>query len=309
MRIPAVTKWLLLLNLAAYIVDLLLRGMGIQLSVICGLWWAGSPYFRLWQPLTYMFMHAGLIHLFFNMFALWMFGRIIEQLWGPRRFLLYYLVCGLGAGAVQELCQLAGWIGTYAMTIGASGAVYGVLLAFGMCLPEERIFIIPIPFPIKAKYFVLIYAVIELVEGMSVSDSVAHFAHLGGMLFGFLLIMYWKREAQQRQNNRWRTTSSWRSRSSSTRRSRGSYGDAYDRYDRGADGSLWDKLKDLFGGRKKEKERARMHVQEGSADATPHRRERQESAEIDRILDKIRKGGYASLTDEEKARLFNASKK
>ena len=311
MRIPAVTKWLLLLNVAAYIVDLLLEGRGIQLSMLCGLWWAGSPYFHMWQPLTYMFMHAGLMHLFFNMFALWMFGRIIEQLWGPKRFLLYYIVCGLGAGAVQEFCQWLGWIDTYAMTIGASGAVYGVLLAFGMCLPEERIFIIPIPFPIKAKYFVLIYAVIELVEGMSVSDSVAHFAHLGGMLFGFLLIMYWKREAQRRQSYRWQTTTSWRSRRNSTRSGRGNYGDTYDRYDRGEDDSLWNKFKGLFSGSKKKKkeERTRMHVQEGPADYTPHhQRERQESAEIDRILDKIRKGGYASLTEEEKARLFNASK-
>lgn len=324
---PKVTRTLLLINLAVYVLDLLLEQGGVNLSALCGLWYAGLPTFRLWQPLTYMFMHAGFMHLFFNMFALWMFGRIIEQLWGPQRFLIYYLVCGVGAGAVQELCQLAGWINPYAMTVGASGAVYGVLLAFGMCLPNERIFIIPIPFPIKAKYFVLFYALIELFEGMAASDGVAHFAHLGGMLFGFLLIRHWRRETQRQRRDPyagWRTSSSadspwsggwsspWSSGGQRQQQRRSSYGDAYDRYDRGSgDDSLWAKLKSLFGGDKKKErsKRPHIHVQEGGAQQTAKPRPRQENQEIDRILEKIRKGGYACLTDEEKARLFNASQK
>ena len=316
---PKVTRTLLLLNLAVYVLGLLLGQGGGELSALCGLWYAGLPFFRIWQPLTYMFVHAGFMHLFFNMFALWMFGRIIEQMWGARRFLTYYLVCGVGAAAVQELCQWVGWISPLAMTVGASGAVYGVLLAFGMCLPNERIFIIPIPIPIKAKYFVLFYALIELFEGMAASDGVAHFAHLGGMLFGFLLIRHWRREsrgARRSPYTGWRTSSSadnpWRS----NWRRRSSYGDDYDRYDRGTGGdSLWTKIKSLFAGdgKAKNKEerngRARVHVREGGRQQAAPPRPRQESQEIDRILEKIRKGGYSCLTDEEKARLFNASQK
>jgi len=120
------------------------------------------------------------------MFALWMFGYILENYWGSRRFLFYYLVCGVGAGLCNIL--IPGW----GLTVGASGAVYGVLLAFGMMFPEERIYLYFL-MPIKAKWFVIGYAVIELLEGIFVSDGIAHFAHLGGMLFGLLLILYWRK--------------------------------------------------------------------------------------------------------------------
>jgi membrane associated rhomboid family serine protease len=172
--------------------------------------------FNLAQLVTYMFMHANFQHIFFNMFAVWMFGRTLEQVLGSKRFLTYYMICGIGAGLVQELVQYV----QYAMelshyenvntglaiipmaeflnmmtTVGASGAVYGILLAFGMLFPESKMFVFPIPFPIKAKFFVIGYAVIELFAGFGSSgDGVAHFAHLGGMIFGFLLIMYWRKK-------------------------------------------------------------------------------------------------------------------
>lgn len=181
-----------------------------------------------------MFMHGGFSHLFFNMFAVWMFGRILEQVWGPQRFLTYYLVCGIGAGLIQELvtgisyATLQTGISPEVMdtiqregasilqrgmnysdpilghlnatlngfTVGASGAVYGILLAFGMIFPNQEMYIFPLPVPIKAKYFVIGYALIELYSGLAnnPADNVAHFAHLGGMIFGFLLIIYWRKK-------------------------------------------------------------------------------------------------------------------
>ena len=161
-------------------------------------------------------MHADLQHIFFNMFAVWMFGRILEQIWGPKRFLFYYIVCGIGAGICQEAVQyieyateLASYQGVnmngivvsmadylnMINTVGASGAVYGILLAFGMTFPNEEMFIFPLPVPIKAKFFVVGYAVIELLLGLSgTGGQVAHFAHLGGMLFGLILMIYWKKK-------------------------------------------------------------------------------------------------------------------
>ena len=165
-------------------------------------------------------MHGGFSHLFFNMFAVWMFGRTLEQVWGPKRFLFYYILCGIGAGVIQEIVQylslyphiLSGYItvpisGIYRNipiqeymnsmnTVGASGAVYAILLGFGMLFPNSQMFIFPLPFPIKAKYFVIGYALIELYAGFAnnPNDNVAHFAHLGGMIFGFILIMYWRKK-------------------------------------------------------------------------------------------------------------------
>jgi membrane associated rhomboid family serine protease len=162
-------------------------------------------------------MHGGFSHVFFNMFAVWMFGTVLEKTWGPKRFLFYYIVCGIGAGIVQEITQYVEYkmvlsqyvsvnTGTSIIpmsdylnmmnTVGASGAVYGILLAFGMLYPNQQMFIFPLPVPIKAKYFVVGYAVIELLLGIAnnAGDNVAHFAHLGGMIFGFILIKYWKKK-------------------------------------------------------------------------------------------------------------------
>lgn len=292
---PPVVKTLLLLNIVAFIIDMLFPMIsgGMPLSSILGLYYMFHPNFHLFQPVTYMFMHGGLMHLFFNMFALWMFGRIMEQVWGGQRFLFYYLFCGLGAAFVQEVGQFYGFINPYVTTIGASGAVYGILLAFGMTFPNERLFIIPIPFPIKAKYFVMFYAAVEIFEGMNLSDGVAHFAHLGGMLFGFILILYWRKKMRRQQfggGNFW---------SGNAMR----YEDGYDRGE-----TLFDKLKKAFSGKKKPKMNVGYGGGKREKDYEYNAKKKRDNEEIDRILDKVRKDGYASLTTEEKNRLFDASK-
>ncbi|HNP35655.1 MAG TPA: rhomboid family intramembrane serine protease [Woeseiaceae bacterium] len=158
------------------------------------LWPAGEPGspFMPWQLLTYGFLHGNVMHIAFNMFALWMFGRELEMLMGPRRFLTYYLTCVVGAGLVQLLVAQAQ--GGLYPTIGASGGVFGILLAFGMTFPNRMIVLLFPPIPMKAKYFVIIYGVLELYLGVANrAPGVAHFAHLGGMLFGFILLKYWSR--------------------------------------------------------------------------------------------------------------------
>jgi len=151
-----------------------------------------------WQLVTYGFMHGGLGHLFFNMFALYMFGLPIERLWGTRRFLIYYFVCLVGAGIVQLI--VAAVTGGIYPTIGASGAVFGLLLAYGMMYPNSTIMLLIPPVPIKAKWFVIGYGALTLFFGMTGTMSgVAHFAHLGGMLFGFGMIAYWSQQAGRRQ--------------------------------------------------------------------------------------------------------------
>lgn len=214
---PTVTKNIIIINALLFLASLVAHKYNIDLNNLLGLHFFMADKFNPYQLATYMFMHASWSHVFFNMFAVWMFGRILEQEWGPKRFLLYYLVCGIGAGLVQELVQyihyetvLSGYAnvntgeGIIPMseylnmmtTVGASGAVYAILLAFGMLFPNQQLFIIPFPFPIKAKYFVIGYAVLELYLGFANNpgDNVAHFAHLGGMVFGFILIMYWRKK-------------------------------------------------------------------------------------------------------------------
>jgi len=152
------------------------------------LWPAKTDLFQPWQWITYGFLHGNFGHLFFNMFALWMFGSAIERVWGSRAFFIYYLVCVIGAAWVQTLVN---WNGTVP-TVGASGGVFGLLLAFGWMFPRAPIYFIFFPFPIQARYFVLMYGAVELALGFSrFNTGVAHFAHLGGMLFGYLLILYW----------------------------------------------------------------------------------------------------------------------
>lgn len=197
---PPVVKNLLIINCIVFLAEFILPKtfLHFPLDGWMALYFVGSPLFRVWQPVTYMFAHAGIDHLFFNMFALWMFGRILENVWGSKRFLIYYMVCGLGAAFTQQLLQLAGVIPPVPV-VGASGAVYGLLLAFAMMYPDMPMYIIPFPFPIKAKWMVAGYTVIELIEGVLNAGNVAHFAHLGGMIFGFLLIVYWRK----RNNHGW----------------------------------------------------------------------------------------------------------
>lgn len=141
-----------------------------------------------WQWVTYGFLHGGMAHLFLNMFAFWMFGTAIERVWGSRLFLIYYMVCIVGAALVQTIVS---WNEAYP-TVGASGGTFGLLLAFGWMFPRAPIYFMLIPFPIQARYFVCIYGAFEIYMGFSELDTgIAHFAHLGGMLFGYLLILYW----------------------------------------------------------------------------------------------------------------------
>ena len=217
--IPPVTKNLIIINLLMWVATLV---MGTNLETgqyklveWLGLHYFGAENFNIAQLVTYMFMHdpSSLVHVFFNMFSVFMFGRLLEQVWGSQRFLFYYITTGIGAGLVQEaawyfefgnvVAQIEaqyGWAETAMLlnrfvTIGASGAVFGILLAFGMLFPNMPLYIMFIPIPIKAKWFVLFYGLLELWFGISGRmDSVAHFAHLGGMLVGILLILYWKKK-------------------------------------------------------------------------------------------------------------------
>ncbi len=294
---PPVTKNLLIINVLMFLGQLVAKRYGIELESILGLHFFMASNFRLHQFFTYMFMHASVEHIFLNMFALWMFGRLMEQVMGSKRFLYYYIICGVGAGIIQECAQ---WINYMAEglnayegvnigngtvlemdqylnmwnTVGASGAVYGILLAFGMTFPEERMFIIPIPVPIKAKWFVLGYAVIELLSAFhNNGDHVAHMAHIGGMLFGFAMIMYWRHHPMVNSSgpNVWERIKTW-----------------------------WEEFR-----------KPKMKVHTGgkhSDDMEWNYQKRERQAEVDRILDKLKKVGYENLTDEEKKTLFENNK-
>ncbi|MBQ1952194.1 MAG: rhomboid family intramembrane serine protease [Alistipes sp.] len=190
---PPVVKNLLIINILAYMAVKLLP-IGGELSQ----WFTlslGAPWFHTYQYITYMFLHANLEHLFFNMFALWMFGRTLEYELGSQRFLVYYLACGIGAALVQYgVAFLMGELPIF--LVGASGAVMGLLLAFGVMHPNATIMLLIPPIPMKAKWFVIIYAVIELFLGWRGVGQVAHFAHVGGMLWGWALLYYWKKRGE-----------------------------------------------------------------------------------------------------------------
>ena len=232
--LPPVVKNLLFLNVGVFIVGFILQMMyQFDISDALGLHYIGSKGFKPIQFISYMFLHANLEHIFFNMFALWMFGNVLENFWGPKRFFTYYMATGIGAGIIQMIVayiriqsiqsqvpadvleviytegvdilrQNKNFIDPlYAelnaivnvSTVGASGAVFGLLMAFGMLFPNSYIYLF-FALPIKAKWFVLGYGVLELFSGIrnTPGDNVAHFAHLGGMVFGYILIQYWRRK-------------------------------------------------------------------------------------------------------------------
>ncbi len=189
---PPVVMNLIIINVIVYMVTALLP-VGDLIMHFGSLFWVGSELYHSYQFVTYMFLHGGLEHLFFNMFALWMFGRTLEGEIGSQRFLTYYMVCGIGAAVIQMMTI---WVSgeTYVQLIGASGATMGLLLAFGVLHPNAVIMLLIPPIPIKAKWFVVIYGVIELFLGWTGrGGNIAHFAHVGGMLWGFMLLHYWKR--------------------------------------------------------------------------------------------------------------------
>lgn len=260
-NIPPVVKNLIIINVLLLLATWILQSSGIDLVAYLGMHYPGSDKFMLHQIVTHMFMHGGIAHLFFNMFALWMFGRVLETVWGSRRFLIYYFVTGLGAVGLHMFVnyleissmqntieafrntpspeileqfvnkhlsnasvQVRDFIHTwydepsnasysneglrlmerilqmkmYIPTVGASGAVFGVLLAFGVLFPNTQLMLLFPPIPIKAKYFVIGYGLLELYLGLSRPGSnVAHFAHLGGMLFGYILIKYWNKTSNR----------------------------------------------------------------------------------------------------------------
>ncbi len=204
-RLPPVVLGLLISNALVF----LWQQMGGSLAPVLyfGLWPLGitevatapigpgqMPGFHIWQLVSYAFLHGSMLHLFANMFALWMFGAQIENLWGSRPFVFYYFFCIVGAGLIQlVVASIAAGQGDIYPTIGASGGVFGILLAFGMMFPNQMIFLLFPPIPMKAKYFVLLYGAFELWAGFTGSLSgVAHFAHIGGMIFGFVLIQFWR---------------------------------------------------------------------------------------------------------------------
>jgi membrane associated rhomboid family serine protease len=275
-RFPAVTRNLLIINLLVWLGCNLFRNLELYLALFN----VDSGYFSLYQLVTYMFTHVDFSHIFFNMFALYMFGASIENYWGQKRYLTYYMTTGIGAGLIQLLVlHLTGTV--YPVpTIGASGAVFGLLLAFGMLFPNTPLYLMFIPIPIKAKYMVIGYGLIEFFFGIShlSGDNVAHFAHLGGMLFGILLILYWRKKG-------------------------------YDYYGGGGSfnlkrtfNKLKTKLANLFKSQKSKPVRP-------ETDWDYNARRAAESREIDRILDKIKASGYDSLSDNEKLLLFSASKR
>ena len=287
-NIPTMTKNLLVVNVLAFIATFVFERSGIDLTRLLGLHFFLASEFHIYQFITYMFLHGGFTHILFNMFALWMFGSVIERVWGPKKFLFYYICCGVGAGFTQELVQYI----TYSMediaayqyvnaggvqmstdayinlwtTIGASGAVYGILLAFGMIFPNE-----------------LGYIAIELFSAMSgPGDGVAHMAHLGGMLFGFLLIRYWQKHPDS---------------SAGFGRSRGQ--------------EFFDNLKRKYDARQTQQHMNAEHTSDPrrETDEEYNARQRKNQEEVDAILDKIRKSGYDSLTKEEKKKLFDQSRR
>lgn len=322
-QIPTITKNLLIINIICFLATVVVGGNNIDLNDVFGLHYWQATNFHLYQLVTYMFMHGSWTHLFFNMFALWMFGGIIERTFGQNRFILYYMICGLGAALCQEVSQT---IQVYSMiapqgatindlfnlstadrtvlnnltTVGASGSIYGILLAFGMCYPEERMFVFPLPVPLKAKWFVMIYVVIELLSALSQrGDGVAHVAHLGGMLFGYIMIKMWRSSYSDYNYHTNHYSNGW---------------DGYEIKDNKGGGILskirrWfhiDNPNDSLSDRKDSGESAPENKHQ--ADWNYNANKKKQETEIDKILDKIRRSGYSSLTDEEKKKLFDQSK-
>ena len=192
LRTPPAVKNLIIANCLLFLATYLIPKVNTLLGTYGQLFWIGSPNFHIYQFVSYMFLHGSFSHLFFNMFALWMFGRTLEYELGAKRFLTYYFVCGVGAALFQ---MAVAWAANefYFTMLGASGATMGLLMAFGVMHPNNQIFIFPFPMPIKAKWFVIGYILLEVLQGWGVSsDGIAHFAHVGGMLWGWALLQYWK---------------------------------------------------------------------------------------------------------------------
>ena len=209
-NVPAAVKNLIIINALIMVMTALNEQF---MYANFALFYPTSPFFHWWQPVTHMFMHGGFWHLFFNMYTLFIFGSALERIWGPKKFLIFYFVTGLGAAFIHtgvEWLQMQHWMtqaaeGSMAAqtsihalkmtpTVGASGAIYGILMGYAMLYPDAVLTLLFPPVSMKAKWFVLIFGVIELLSGLSGAGSnIAHFAHLGGMIFGYFIILYWKK--------------------------------------------------------------------------------------------------------------------
>ena len=195
-HITPINKALILINVGVFILQYLLGGL---VEYWFALWPPQLPYFQPWQLLTYGFLHGSMAHIFFNMFALFMFGSEIERLFGPKRYVIYYLLCVIGAAAMHMIVVTMAGLPP-APTVGASGAVFGLLLAFGMAYPKRMIMLIFPPIPMPAWLFVTLYGALELYLGITQTASgIAHFAHLGGMATGFVIIRYWQSQKRIRR--------------------------------------------------------------------------------------------------------------
>lgn len=292
---PPIIKNLLIINIAVFFLQMILNNISfggypgwyiinkyLALNPLTGLDAAGQPYnFQIWQLFTYQFLHGGFMHLFFNMFALWIFGIELENLFGSQKFLFYYLMCGVGAGLLHILASPI-FDAVSAPTIGASGAVYGVLIAFAMLFPDRYVFLLFPPMPIKAKYLIAFYIVIEFMSVGS-DNYVAHLAHLGGAFFGFVFVLLDKRHNFNIEK-------------------------------------IFSSIKEMFtspGSDTKDKFRKppRSYKERTIEDAEFYeinkgtKKEEVSQEVLDEILDKISKSGYQNLTEKEKRILFEASKK
>ena len=242
-HMPPVTKNLIIINVLIWAIEAIFPKFGNTIINVLGLHFVSAPHFNPVQFITYMFVHAATNpwHLLFNMFSLWMFGSILERVWGSRRYFVFYFICGIGAAIVQEVVWACTWMHEYTsgiaringlsyehakvlidealhnhesgfmhaiasfkdnfVTIGASGAIYGLLLGYAFVFPNQPLYLFFIPVPIKAKYMMIGYGLIEFFLGFNSNDAVAHFAHLGGMLFGIIILLYWKKKGILRGNS------------------------------------------------------------------------------------------------------------
>lgn len=297
MRITPVIKTLLIINIVFFAIECIAGAMFTSVggtdwfSAFNALYPVGSPNFQIYQFLTYMFIHADFWHLFFNMWQLMIFGPAIEQIYGPKRTAIYYVLCGIGSAVAHQLCAYFGII-DYSLVVGASGAIYGMMGAAAFNFPNAKMFIIPFPFPIKLKWLVAGFCAYDLFEGIQGTDNVAHFAHLGGLAVGLILMLVYKYMDSHKSystRNAWTTSNT------------------YDSYDKGSDSSIIDKMKGAF--KSKPKMTVVKNSGERQADYEYNERKKAHNDEIDRILDKVRQGGFENLTEEEKRTLFDASKR
>ena len=213
-NLPPVTRNLFIVNLIFFVATLLAEDFMLRTFAM---FYPASPLFRFWQPLTHMFMHGGFWHIFFNMYSLLMFGTVVEKAIGPRKFLVFYFICGFGAAALHtgvEYISATSFLAMgktaeytdllYTPVVGASGAIYGLLVAFAMIYPDARLTLIFPPITLDAKWWVLIFIGIELLTGITgTAMGIAHFAHLGGALFGFLLIFFWRKTYRLWDKEKW----------------------------------------------------------------------------------------------------------